>query len=66
MAQDRKTLVTVDASSFAYSPGDLVAQGVELGLYENRRVVAPFRARIESIVFDADLHALRVVMTEAP
>ncbi len=66
MPGSRRTIITVDASSFPYSPGDLVEQAEKLGLWGNCRVDAPFRAKIESIIFDADLHALRVVVTEAP
>ncbi len=51
---------------FPYNPGDVVEQGNELGLSGDCRVVAPFHARIESIWFDADLHAFRVVLVEAP
>gem|GEM_PF-3661974 len=59
-------MVIVEASSLIHSPDDLVEKGEDLGLFRGCLVAAPFRARIESISFDSDEHALRVVLTEAP
>jgi hypothetical protein len=66
MTTRNRTMVIVDASYFPHNPGDLVEEGVALGVFQGRRVDAPFRAKIESIAFDADEHALHVVLAETP
>jgi hypothetical protein len=60
----RRTIVLVDATAFAYNPDDLVDRGATLGRLAGQNVVAPFSGRIESISFDGDAHALRVVLRE--
>jgi hypothetical protein len=65
MTVENRTMITVDASYFPHNPNDLVDEGVVLGVFQGRRVDAPFRGKIESIAFDADEHALNVVLREA-
>lgn len=64
MNTEQRTMITVDASYFPHNPDDLVEEGVSLGVFQGRRIDAPFRARIESISFDADEHALHVILAE--
>jgi len=64
MARSHTTTIVVDASDFEKNVGDHVRPGEALGLYERQPVLAPFEARIESISFDSDEHALRIVLGE--
>jgi hypothetical protein len=66
MARGHTTAVVLDASDFEKNVGDRVRPGEALGLYERHPVVSPFEARIESISFDSDEHALRIVLEEIP
>ena len=66
MNSENRTMIIVDGSYFPHNPEDLVEAGVPLGVFQGRRIDAPFRARIESILFDADEHALHVVLSETP
>jgi hypothetical protein len=66
MNAEQRTIITVDGAYFPHNPEDLVEAGVPLGMFQGRHIAAPFRARIESISFDADEHALHVVLAETP
>lgn len=66
MAPSDITTILVDASDFEKNVGDHVSPGEALGLYKRQLIVAPFEAKIESISFDSEEHALRIVLEEIP
>lgn len=62
MAHMERTTLLVDASCFQHSVDDCVSKGKALGAFKGRTVVSPFDAKIQSISFDSDQHALRIVL----
>jgi hypothetical protein len=64
MAKSDTTTIVVEATDFEKNVGDRVRPGETLGLYEGQLIVAPFEAKIESISFDSEEHALRIVLEE--
>jgi hypothetical protein len=59
-----RVVIKVDASVFERDVGELVEKGETLGRWAGRAVQAPFNAIVESISFDADSHALIVILVE--
>ena len=64
MAPSHTATIVIEASDFEKNVGDRVSSGETLGLYERQLIVSPFEGKIESISFDSEEHALRIVLEE--
>ena len=61
---EQRLAIRVDASVFEKKVKDHVAKGEVLGYYNGEPVNSPCNARVESVSFDSDDHALVVILVE--
>jgi len=63
---EKRVAVKVDASAFGKKAGDPVQKGEVLGRFANDDVKAPFNGIVEGVSFDANDHALIVMLQRRP